>query len=198
MSSNNNNSNKNLNQPIVPNGWKAVFDEQYQTWFYVDLNNGNKSQWDPPKGTNFPNHDDNSSSQPPSYKDVEKQSSSRDQQNSSTSNQRNYNQQQYPQQQQYYPQQQQYPQQQYYQQQPQYYQQQPQYYQQQSSGNRRNYGGMAMGAGAGLLGGMLLGEMLTPHHDIINMQGPPPPGDFGGGGFGGGDFGGGDFGGGDF
>ena len=39
--------------PNVPNGWKAVFDEQYQTWYYVDLRT-NKSQWEPPRGTTWP------------------------------------------------------------------------------------------------------------------------------------------------
>lgn len=48
---------------------------------------------------------------------------------------------------------------------------------------------MAMGAGAGLLGGMLLMDAMEPHY-----YGPPPGEDYGGDG---GDFGG-DFGGGDF
>lgn len=54
---------------------------------------------------------------------------------------------------------------------------------------------MAAGAGAGLLGGMLLGQAMQPD-TVINNYGDDYYG--GGGDFGGGDFGGGDFGGGDF
>lgn len=38
--------------PKVPDGWKAQFDDKYQTWFYVNLNSG-KSQWEAPEGTTF-------------------------------------------------------------------------------------------------------------------------------------------------
>ena len=40
------------NVPSVPDGWKAIFDEEYRTWYYVDLKTG-KSQWEPPKGAGF-------------------------------------------------------------------------------------------------------------------------------------------------
>ncbi|CAI4060784.1 hypothetical protein N7582_001717 [Saccharomyces uvarum] len=40
------------NPPQVPSGWKAVFDDEYQTWFYVDLST-NSSQWEAPKGTTW-------------------------------------------------------------------------------------------------------------------------------------------------
>ena len=33
------------NPPQVPSGWKAVFDDEYQTWYYVDLST-NSSQWE--------------------------------------------------------------------------------------------------------------------------------------------------------
>ena len=41
------------NPPQVPSGWKAVFDDEYQTWYYVDLST-NSSQWEPPRGTTWP------------------------------------------------------------------------------------------------------------------------------------------------
>ncbi|KAJ5709618.1 hypothetical protein N7493_009909 [Penicillium malachiteum] len=34
--------------PAVPEGWKAQYDERYQTWFYVHLATG-KSQWEVPE-----------------------------------------------------------------------------------------------------------------------------------------------------
>lgn len=40
-------------KPIVPQGWDAVWDEQYQEWYYVHLASG-KSQWEAPEGTSFP------------------------------------------------------------------------------------------------------------------------------------------------
>ncbi|SJM85979.1 uncharacterized protein ZBIST_2578 [Zygosaccharomyces bailii] len=77
------------NAPDVPKGWKAVFDDEYKTWFYVNLAT-NQSQWEPPKGTSFPN---SQKAQRPSGPPQNCQSS--------TPQQR---QQQYPQQQQYGPQ----------------------------------------------------------------------------------------------
>lgn len=50
--------------PIVPDGWRAEFDNRYSTWFYVDLKSG-KSQWDTPLGTQWP--DPPQSNAPPSY-----------------------------------------------------------------------------------------------------------------------------------
>jgi hypothetical protein len=52
-------------------------------------------------------------------------------------------------------------------------------------------GGMAAGAGVGLLGGMLLSNAMQPDTVIVNNYGDT----YGGDDFGGGDFGGGDFGG---
>lgn len=40
-------------KPITPQGWEAVWDEQYQEWYYVHLASG-KSQWEAPAGTTFP------------------------------------------------------------------------------------------------------------------------------------------------
>lgn len=39
--------------PQVPEGWKAVYDDQYQTWFYVNLKT-EQSQWEEPEGTTWP------------------------------------------------------------------------------------------------------------------------------------------------
>jgi hypothetical protein len=50
--------------PAVPNGWKAQFDDKYQTWFYVNLSSG-KSQWEAPPSTKFPDEDKNL--EPPPY-----------------------------------------------------------------------------------------------------------------------------------
>ncbi|GID94494.1 hypothetical protein ACFQFC_27495 [Amorphoplanes digitatis] len=59
--------------------------------------------------------------------------------------------------------------------------------------------GTALGAGAGVLGGMLIFDALfSPEFGDMGYDGMDQAGDFGGGDFGGGDFGGGDFGGGDF
>lgn len=141
--------------PIVPNGWKAQFDEEYQTWFYVDLKTG-KSQWEAPEGTTFPPEE-----QPPSY--TPKQDAAAPQQAQPQAQQQArpmyQQQQQYPAQPAYPQQYPQYPQQ-YPPQQPVYYQQPPQ----QHSNGRSRWGGAAMGAGAGVLGGLALGSLLTPHY----------------------------------
>lgn len=53
--------------PSVPEGWKAQYDDRYQTWYYVDLATG-KSQWDRPEAP--PSRGDASlptDSLPPSY-----------------------------------------------------------------------------------------------------------------------------------
>lgn len=50
------------NPPKVPEGWKAVFDDEYQTYFFVNLSNG-KSQWEEPKGTSW------NTESPPPYKE---------------------------------------------------------------------------------------------------------------------------------
>ncbi|KAJ5461078.1 uncharacterized protein N7458_002630 [Penicillium daleae] len=34
--------------PTVPEGWKAQYDERYQTWFYINIATG-KSQWERPE-----------------------------------------------------------------------------------------------------------------------------------------------------
>ncbi|KAI2794271.1 hypothetical protein POX_a00863 [Penicillium oxalicum] len=39
--------------PTVPEGWKAQYDERYQTWFYIDTATG-KSQWERPEGPPAP------------------------------------------------------------------------------------------------------------------------------------------------
>ncbi|KAG7845108.1 hypothetical protein KL941_002953 [Ogataea angusta] len=73
-----------------------------------------------------------------------------------------------------------------------YPQQYPANYNQSSRSRFGGLGGMGMlgGLGAGALGGLLLGEMMTP--DTVIYENGGGYGDFGGGG---GDFGGGDFGG---
>ncbi|KAJ5304613.1 Dolichyl-phosphate beta-glucosyltransferase [Penicillium atrosanguineum] len=49
--------------PSVPEGWKAQYDERYQTWFYVNIATG-KSQWDPPQAPT-PSADGPAPSEPP-------------------------------------------------------------------------------------------------------------------------------------
>lgn len=162
---------KKNNIPDVPSGWLAKWDDRYNEWYYVDLKT-KKSQWEPPMTETGP-----PPGPPPS--------------SNRSSQQTNYQ-----------PQPQVQPQRQMPMQQPQYYPQpQPQYYQQpqpvyvQQQVPRRNgygAGSLALGAGGGFLGGMLLGEMLDHNDgpDVVNNY----YGDDGGGGdFGGGDFGGGDF-----
>ncbi|KAK7684176.1 hypothetical protein QCA50_012822 [Cerrena zonata] len=51
--------------PKVPDGWLAKYDEQYKTFFYVDLAT-KKSQWEPPAGTVF-NDSESSDVPPPPY-----------------------------------------------------------------------------------------------------------------------------------
>lgn len=161
--------------PNVPNGWKAVFDEQYQTWYYVDLRT-NKSQWEPPRGTTWPTPQNYG---PPSGPP-----------NGPPGGRPMYGGGPQPQ---GYPQQ---PQVQRYQTQPVYYQQaQPVYVQQPiqqptSHSHKSGMGSGLLGAGAGLLGGMLLADALRPEDNIyeINDNGGPGFGgfgDFGPGGFGG-------------
>ena len=52
------------NVPNVPPGWKAVFDDEYSTWFYVDLST-KASQWEAPKGTTWPSEAKRPSGPPP-------------------------------------------------------------------------------------------------------------------------------------
>ncbi|CCH43914.1 hypothetical protein BN7_3469 [Wickerhamomyces ciferrii] len=52
-------------EPQVPDGWKAQYDEKYQTWFYVNLKTG-KSQWEAPEGTTFKDKEE-AKAQPPPY-----------------------------------------------------------------------------------------------------------------------------------
>lgn len=40
-------------QPRVPDGWQPVFDNDYHTWYYVNLST-QQSQWDEPRGTIWP------------------------------------------------------------------------------------------------------------------------------------------------
>lgn len=41
------------NPPVFkePRRWRAEWDDEYQRYYYVDLLNNNKSQWEPPVGT---------------------------------------------------------------------------------------------------------------------------------------------------
>ena len=50
--------------PKVPDGWKAVFDKEYKTWFYLNLKT-NESQWEEPKGTTWPHIDSQRPAGPP-------------------------------------------------------------------------------------------------------------------------------------
>ncbi|KAK6891572.1 WW domain-containing protein WWM1, partial [Candida tropicalis] len=74
------------NPPKVPNGWIAKFDDEYSTWFYVNLDT-KKSQWEAPSGTSF---NDRPSSPPPppaysSHDDSRNNSSNNVNQNKSSS-----------------------------------------------------------------------------------------------------------------
>lgn len=159
------------NPPILPDGgrWQAVYDEQYQQYYYVDLQNNNQSQWNPPEGTRT--MDALQQSNNPSDKGLF----------SSLTNTVSQ-QQQNGQQQQYY--QQQNGQQQYY---------QPQ---QQASTKTSSFPtNTVMGVAGGALGAMLLKNVFSHNGGSgHNRPNSGPPGGFFGGGNGGG-FGGGNGGG---
>lgn len=168
--------------PAVPDGWLPKFDERYKTWYYVDKSTG-KSQWEhpapsppgpPPPG---PPRDTSGSY---SYMDQRRELEE-------IRRQQMYQQgyllgQSSAQRQQPVP----------------YAQQPPGGYGGGYGGYGRSgpgWGGVALGAGTGLLGGMLLGEALDgPHDEIIENNYY----DGGGGGFDGGGFDGGGFDGGGF
>lgn len=182
------------NVPSVPDGWKAVFDEEYKTWYYVDLKTG-QSQWEPPKGAGFSRPA--APPPPPQYEQNDSRGYQR-QQPPPPPTQQQPRYQSYPQQPAYY-QQPMYPQQQpVYYQQPVYQQQQqqPVYYQQKPT--KSKHGGMMsglVGAGIGLLGGAMLADAIDDHDrpEIIeNNYYGDDNGGFGGG-FNGGDFMGGGF-----
>ena len=156
------------NPPTVPKGWKAIFDDEYKTWFYVDLST-EKSQWEAPKGTTWSK---NRPDGPPPYSrddnSNERATQSRDQ---NSGYQRQQPQPQQQQQRSYQQQQPMYQQQQPMYQQPMYQQpvyqqpvyQQPVYQQQPQRSNHGTRNGL-LGAGAGLLGGFLLADALEGHH----------------------------------
>ena len=50
--------------PKVPKGWKAVYDDEYKTYFFVNLET-NASQWEEPKGTEWPANPQRPSGPPP-------------------------------------------------------------------------------------------------------------------------------------
>lgn len=54
--------------PSVPEGWKAQYDERYQSWFFVNLATG-KSQWEKPEPSASPSVQAPSEA-PPSYDNV--------------------------------------------------------------------------------------------------------------------------------
>ena len=169
------------NPPQVPDGWVAKFDDEYSTWYYVDLKT-KKSQWDAPAGTRFDSKSAGDDVPPPAYSPTESKSRSNapsgNQPRPAASNpntQRDY--QQGPPQGQYYQQQQ---------------QQQPQ----KQSRFGGGAGSMALGVGGGLLGGMLLGNAINSWEDHERMEGYQDgyqDGYDNGGDYDGGDFGGGDF-----
>ncbi|KAK9467134.1 hypothetical protein V1512DRAFT_247392 [Lipomyces arxii] len=161
--------------PPVPEGWLAKFDSNYKTYYYVNLATG-KSQWEKPP--NMPEA-------PPAYSHSQNQSPASFSRGQPMPNygQPPYGQQPYGQQSMYgggYPPQPGYgypPQQGYYPQQPMYQQpmyQQPMYQQQQQQIQQPRRSGMgvgtgaALGAGAGLLGGMLLMDAMQPDVTVIN------------------------------
>ncbi|KAJ5577761.1 uncharacterized protein N7459_006725 [Penicillium hispanicum] len=55
--------------PSVPEGWKAQYDTNYQTWFYVNLATG-RSQWQRPEASAPQANDAPPSEPPPSYDHV--------------------------------------------------------------------------------------------------------------------------------
>ncbi|CAI4453638.1 APG_G0017290.mRNA.1.CDS.1 [Saccharomyces cerevisiae] len=165
------------NPPQVPSGWKAVFDDEYQTWYYVDLST-NSSQWEPPRGTTWPrpkgpppgvNNEKSSRQQadqaPPPYSS---QSTPQVQARAQAQQPRYYQPQQpqypqYPQQQRYYPQQAPMPaaapQQAYYGTAP-------------STSKGSGHGGAMMGGLLGVGAGLLGGAMLEHAFDDHNYDGP--------------------------
>lgn len=162
------------NPPQVPSGWKAVFDDEYQTWYYVDLST-KSSQWEPPRGTAWPRP----KGPPPGVNNVKGSRQQADQAPPPYSSQSTPQPQPQPrtqaQQSRYYqPQQPQYPQ---YPQQQRYYPQQapmpaavPQqaYYgaapnTSKSSGHGGAMMGGLLGVGAGLLGGAMLEHAFDDH-----------------------------------
>ncbi|GKZ24981.1 WW domain-containing protein wwm1 [Aspergillus brasiliensis] len=187
--------------PLVPEGWKAEFDDRYQEWYYVNLHTG-RSQWERPDRPAQPD----GAAPPPGYEASTRDrrdpdprardrpdtyyASPRPASQSQSVREASYG---YPQPQ-YgyngygynpaYPPQTAYPTQY-----PTAYQNGP--YQAQAPPNQKQKKGMgkmgaaALGVGGGLLGGFLLGEGIEALED--DFAGPPPPGpDFGdfGGGFG--------------
>ncbi|KAE8392727.1 hypothetical protein BDV23DRAFT_150966 [Aspergillus alliaceus] len=54
--------------PVVPEGWKAQFDDRYKQWFFVNLHTG-KSQWEPPEGPAQEGLHAPRSEAPPSYEE---------------------------------------------------------------------------------------------------------------------------------
>ncbi|CAD6626139.1 BAH_G0016630.mRNA.1.CDS.1 [Saccharomyces cerevisiae] len=165
------------NPPQVPSGWKAVFDDEYQTWYYVDLST-NSSQWEPPRGTTWPRpkgpppgvNNEKSSRQkadqaPPPYSS---QSTPQVQARAQAQQPRYYQPQQpqypqYPQQQRYYPQQAPMPaaapQQAYHGSAP-------------STSKGSGHGGAMMGGLLGVGAGLLGGAMLEHAFDDHNYDGP--------------------------
>lgn len=204
--------------PSVPEGWIAKFDEKYKTYYYVNLASG-KSQWEPPAAA--PSHQRRGSHDgPPPYSEASRpspqgnNSAPRQTYGQSAQPPRQYEQGngQYDQRNYYnagpgpqgpggYPPQGAYgePQRGYYPPPPQagygYPPPQPVYQQvpaQQPQKSRfGGMGGMALGAGAGLLGGYLLGEAMAPDQTVVenNYYGDDYGGDMGGGD----DYGGGDW-----
>uniref|UniRef100_A0A060T3X5 ARAD1A19712p n=1 Tax=Blastobotrys adeninivorans TaxID=409370 RepID=A0A060T3X5_BLAAD len=186
--------------PQVPQGWLAKFDENYKTFYYVDLSTG-KSQWEKPPGTQEAGPPQGP---PPSYNQSHQPAGAGDHRGAPGG---------YPPQQGYggYPPQGGYggypPQGGYGGYPPQGYgggyppqgyggypPQQPQVMQQQPGRSRKNgmmggMGGMALGAGAGLLGGAMLANAFDGP-DVVenNYYGDDYGGDMGDMGDMGGDF----------
>lgn len=127
------------NPPSVPQGWLARYDDEYKTFYYIDLKT-KKSQWEAPPGTSFEKSTDKVL--PPPYSPYGSNSSQPQIPNQTRPNpQQAYSQQAYPQQQ--VP--------------PQGYGQPPHQYVQQLPQTPRMSG---MGLGGGLLGGILIGNMM--------------------------------------
>ncbi|GKZ79968.1 WW domain-containing protein wwm1 [Aspergillus niger] len=193
--------------PLVPEGWKAEFDDRYQEWYYVNLHTG-RSQWErpdrpaqpdgaapPPKGP------------PPSYEATTRNRQDPDPRTRDRPDPYYYSSPRPASQSTYAPNRGEipygYPQPQYgyngygynpaYPPQPAYPNQYPTAYQNgpdqaQAPRNQKQKKGMgkmgaaALGVGGGLLGGFLLGEGIEALEDDFDR--PPPPGpdfdDFGG------------------